>query len=472
MLEISLVQPSHNNSPAEGEGHIYCPSSLLVAGARIMAAGGDVDFQDGNLRSVDLKRDVIGVNVVGAPYIPIVLQLRDRIKSVVAKDFKLLLGGQVVDGLAAQEFNDGKPSKDFVQLFGPNVFNGNDDETLKRVVGLQLLYLPPPEKTSLIPAYEKISDADFEKYMRHEFSLYLSQGCKYRCEFCAAKHTIKNPVTGELISVKEQYRHLAIVEEELKYMVERAQRLGITSFDIYLSNLDIFQTPEKLKEFARIVVGIKRQYADFTFRMRGLSTTGEFMKVYRTDRDVIQLMVDAGLWSIGFGVDGTSSEVWKACQKPNSLNDCIDAIRLTRNEFDIIPEFFMVVGHPADTLDTLADAVMFAQFMQEKYGAVPRPYVAKSFVPGSPGWHHPVNRSTIDFLLQHPEYFQCFEYAAYANPITHHGNVEMIKPINNAYRQLLEIGGNTTRPVYPLSPENSSEENEWIMRVNLGQYDR
>jgi len=463
MNKMTLYQPRHTFAPEEGKGHIYLPSSLSTVAARVLAAGGDVEIQDGNIRKPNFTNSIVGANVVGAPYIPVAIELKKQIAETLGEDAKLVLGGQVISGLTAEQFS---------RLFGENVFNGNHDETLKKLLGLELRAMPAPEETSLIPTYEKISDEDFKEYMDHEFCLYLSQGCKYGCEFCAANRTFRNPATGSVTQVTERYRNLQIIHDELKYMVARAQKLGITSFDIYLSNLDTFQTPAKLKQFAQIVNSIKKSNPGFAFKMRGLSTTAAFMDTYREDKETITAMVDAGLWSIGFGVDGISKEVWKSIKKGhNNKNECIDAIRLTREEFGILPEVFMVVGHEKDTSKTMMEDVEFVLDMAESFGAAPRPYIAKSIVPGNTGWSDPKNKEYVEQFIQHPEYFQALEYSALPTSLTH-ANTEMHTHIEKAFMMMTTVPGNTTHPVYPISPDIDEKTTEIHRRLNIGKFDR
>lgn len=463
MNKITLYQPRHTFAPKEGKGHIYLPSSISTVAARILSAGGDVEIQDGNIRKPSFTTSIVGANVVGAPYIPVAIELKKQIAEALGDEAKLILGGQVISGLTVEQF---------YRLFGENVFNGNHDETLKKLLGLELRVMPQPEETSLIPAYEKISDEDFQEYMEHEFCLYLSQGCKYGCEFCAANRTFRDPASGAVTQVKERYRNLDIIERELKYMVERARKLKVDSFDIYLSNLDTFQTPEKLKQFARIVENIKKSNPGFTFKIRGLSTAAAFMDAYREDKEVITAMVDAGLWSIGFGVDGISKKVWKSIKKGhNDKNGCIDAIRLTSEEFGITPEVFMVVGHEKDTPETMMEDVEFVLDMAEKFRAAPRPYVAKSIVPGNTGWSEPANKDYTEQFIRHPEYFQALDYSALPTSLTH-PNKAMYPHIERAFMMMTNVPGNTTYPVYPISPDIDQRTAEIHRRLNIGKFDR
>lgn len=481
MEKITLIQPRHSNTSENSPAPVYLPSSLLTVSARLHHAGIDAKIHDHNLHPLDTQKMAasaglqegknlnVGANLVGAPYIPVIISLRQKIEDALGGKINLFLGGQPVNGLSKDQL---------YRLFGSQTFNGNNDHILKHQLGIDLRHLPQPEETSLIPAYEKLSDEDFKQYMSREFCLYLSQGCKYGCSFCGAKHTSINPVSGAVTKEKEIYRNLHIVEEELNYLVNRARKLGINHFEIYLSNLDLFQTPQKLKQFAQIILKLKQANAAtgnspaFTFRIRGLSTAKAFMDTYRQSKETITSMVDAGLWAIGFGVDGVSQKVWKQIKKGhNRKNECVDAIRLTRREFGITPEVFMVVGHAQDTQETMLEGVEFLLDMSEHYQAPPRPYVAKNIIPGNDAWLDPRNREYVENLIQHPEYFQLLDYAALPSPLTH-PNPVMRHHIEEAFRMITEIPGNTTNLIYPVYPELGRRQAEIRRRLNAGKTDR
>ena len=113
-------------------------------------------------------------------------------------DSKMLVGGQVINGLTQPQFS---------RLFDEGIINGNDDHALKKSLGIELNQMPAPESTDLVPMYELISDEMMRKYLANEFSLYLSQGCRYSCDFCAAERTFKDPASGKVKkAVKEVYR--------------------------------------------------------------------------------------------------------------------------------------------------------------------------------------------------------------------------------------------------------------------------
>lgn len=470
MRSMLLYNPRHNASSADGEEQIYFPSSLAVVAARVLQAGGDIHFQDANLNNAEISNDVVGIHVLGAPYIPEVIHLKEQMIRTMGQSLRVLLGGQVISGLTREQFQ---------RLFGSLCENGNadsqlqdPDQVLKSAAGLHLRRLPHPEETSLIPFYEKLSDSDFTKYFSHEWCLYLSQGCKYACTFCAAQRTKHDPQSGQLVSVREQYRDVAILEADLKYVAARAEKLKISDFHVYLSNLDLFQTPEKLKEFAQVLCAIRLAYPHTKWHLRGLSTAHEFMRTLVHDRETIELMVKAGLWSVGFGVDGTSKAVWRSVKKTqNQLPECIEAMRVTREEFGMTPEMFMVIGHDTDTVDSLNEDLEFALDMSERFGAAPRPYVAKNIVPGNSGWTDSANAHIVETLLQTPSEFANLDYACLPSPLlTPDDHFRQL--ISDAFIKLTHIPGNTTNVIYPITGTQSERINRLHKRLNARKWDR
>ncbi|PIZ44261.1 hypothetical protein COY32_06770 [candidate division WWE3 bacterium CG_4_10_14_0_2_um_filter_41_14] len=467
MSSVDLIQPRHNyaNPPeVEKYGHIYLPTSLHTAGARLAHAGVDVRVQDENLRPLEINSSNVGVNLLGAPYIPEVIKLQKRIQATTRDDLQFILGGQVMNGISrAQQ----------AQLFGPKSVNGNHDTELAQVFGLSPNALPKPESTSLIPVYEQISDEDMQEYLSREFSLYVSQGCKFACDFCAAVRTFREPATGQITRAKEVYRDLEILEKDLGYLIQRAIGLGLNKLDIYMSNLDVFQSPDQLLDFARVCKGLKQQYPNFQLNLRGLATVDSFLRAKDTKRESIEELAEAGFHTVGFGVDGMTPQVWKAVKKGHNTEEkCIEAIRSAREDFGLSPELLMVFGHyGVDTAESLQAAYAFTQDMVELYRAVPRPHVSKSFIPGNEGWLRPENADAVKLLIENPEAFQSLDFTALPSTLTHPDS-EIRELAAKYYLKICSIPGNTTQHVKPITPDMSQQEIGEVKRYNVGRYDR
>lgn len=461
MKKALFIQPRHTYAPPIGDGHVYSPTSLWTVGSKLIQAGADIDFADENLRPANTDgADVLGVNLLGAPYIPLV---RERFRSILKGDRKFIVGGQVVTGLNQTQFDT---------LFGPNKIHGSHLSVVADAVGARFEELIPDEDVSLIPAYEKISDEDMKEYLapNREISFYLGQGCIFNCTFCPAP---KNRV--------ETYRNTKVLEKDLTYLTERALRLDIHQLNMYLSNLDVFQKLDELGKFASVVNALRKKYPGFEYRLRGLSTLISFKNAVRKNPEVVRAIKDAGFHTIGFGVDGGDERVWRSVQKGhNSKRTILQAMQGCK-EYDLTPETIMVFGHPKEDRHTLENAVRLTEQLQENFGAVPRPHVAKDLIPGNDYWENRIKRATradradrakrIQLLLEHPEYFQAMDFKALASSVSHTNEVLRCM-VNTYYRTITNMSGHPRELIYPIAPEFSEAINAQHWYWNLGRFDR
>lgn len=462
-MKIDLIQPRHSYAPAQGLGHIYMPTSLLTAGARLLAAGVDVEFHDENITGATITSDNVGVNLLGAPYIPEVIKLQQRIRKDYG-DKTFFIGGQVVSGLDIHQRT---------RLFGDSTYSGNDDATLAEVLGIDIKSLSFPSQTSLIPAYEKINDPTMKEYLSREFSLSVSQGCKFSCNFCAAVRTFKHPITGKTMKVTESYRDIDIIKVDLQYLVRRAASYGLDQLQLYMSNLDVFQTPRKLLEFAYAVQDVRNNNPQVGIRLRGLATVGSFIDADTSAPRSIEELIRAGFHTVGFGVDGWGKEEWAALRKGhNTEEECLGAIRVARENYGITPEILMVFGNPRTTKkDSIKAALHVTEMVVTKYGAIPRPHVSKDFIPGNDGWLKQEYAEAVENLMQHPGSFQSLDFTALPSPLTH-PNKRIRELATEYFLKMCELPGNTTQWVKPITPGLSRDEIELIKNFNEGRFDR
>lgn len=463
MASIDLIQPRHNYAPAfekERYGHIYLPTSLHTAAARMSYAGVDVKIHDENLRVADITASSIGVNLLGAPYIPEIIKLQSRIRKDTCENITWVVGGQVV-----QPSVYGLSSAQVQELFGQNTINGNDDGALSKLLNIDERSLKRAESTSLVPIYEQIDDADMFEYLSREFSFYVSQGCSQKCVFCAA-----------LKGIPERYRETDVMKKDLNYLAQRAAKLGIEELKIYMSNLDVAQNPWKLDQFTAIVKEVREQNPGIKILLRGLATVPFFNKYKEKYRDVFKKLVEAGFHRIGFGVDGWDDDLWKELKKGNTKDDCIEAIRSAREDFGMTPEILMVFGHDLgeskrDTPESLDGAYAICLEMAEKYGAIPRPHISKSFIPGNAGWIAPEHALQVNQLIQHPEAFQCLDFTALPSKLTH-PDAKIRKLATEYYLKICAIKGSITQHTRPITPDMSPEEIQEVQNYNEGRYDQ
>lgn len=460
MKKILLIQPRHNYAPSFSEkklGHVYLPTSLLAAAAILQHLDIDIDLVDENISFADLNHNIVGVNLVGAPYIPIAIDIENRLKKKFNDNFILLIGGQVVSGLT---------EIDMKSLFSSQTLSGNLIKTISQIFNVTEEQIPRIENLSLINAYKLITDENLKLYLEKEFSFYLSQGCRFSCSFCAAKRTIP-----KRIRVFEEYRDINIALEDFEYIISKAKSFKIEKLHIYLSNLDLFQSPEKLLLFAEGICQLFKKYYPISIVLRGLSTSQSFLRVHKNYPHIIFKMKEAGLDRIGFGIDGATPRVYKETRKPQSVQDCIDAVRICREEYGITPETLMVFGHNnfEDEIALIA-AVDFSKEMQSKYDTIPRPHVAKDIVPGNDGWIKPENEKIRQEFYIHTSLFQNLDFTAIPSPITH-PNREFRNLVTKYYRMVCDLPNSLTKYVLPELPSMSIRELNKVRLHNREQYD-
>ena len=116
-------------------------------------------------------------------------------------------------------------------------------------------------------------------------------------------------------------------------------------------------------------------------------------------------------------------------------------------------------------------ACEFTQAMVDTYEAVPRPHVAKNFIPGNKGWIYPGNVKAIELLLKNPESFQGLDFTSLASPLTHPDG-RLRELTNHYYKEICNIEGNTTQWVMPITPDLTPKQIEEVKKSNKWKYDR
>jgi Radical SAM superfamily len=463
-MQVLLIQPRHIYAPPAGDcaiGHVYMPTSLLAGAARLIALGCKVRLVDENLEVADIREGVVGLNLVGPPYVPVARDYLTRIRESTGGKAVILLGGQPVNGFTV---------KQLARLFGPEAVAANGDLALANALGVTSRAFEPRERLSLIPAYELLNPGHLRKYLEREFCFYVSQGCRFSCSFCAAERTHRLD-NGETVRAREMYRDREVLRRDLRYLMQKAQELGVDELSLYLSNLDLMQTPTALGEFCYDALQLQQEVSGVRLRMRGLSTVVSFLWAHRTFPEVIRVATECGLERVGFGIDGATPQVFAGTRKPQKDQiECMEAIEVCRSVYGITPEALMVFGH--NDLEDEADlqaAVAFAQAMQVRYQAIPRPHVAKQVVPGNDGWHSAEQSDVVEQLLSYPGLFQHLDFTALPSKLTHQDDA-FRELVNKYFLEVCSIEGSLTRYVVPV-PLGEDPAARWARAFNQGKYD-
>lgn len=459
---MDLIQIRHSYADKKDKWHIYTNTSLWTIWAILAHSGVDISLHDENIReTTSINSNIIGMSLLWAPYIPVAIETIQRLRKQFWDELVFILWGQVLTQKKSKKWEIlWIDDNQFHNIFGDNVYNGMKPGILESL--LKIKNLSHGHTIFLVPIYQKLSDEDFTAYFSKEISLYVSQWCKFDCDFCAA---VKNQ--------KEQYRDEIKIYEDLCYIVKRLQSVWKNEISIYMSNLDVFQSSKQLEWFADMMLQIKKDNPRFIFNLRGLAGTKSFIELDKSNPIVLEKLVKAGFSAVGYGVDGMWSEVWKGIKKPqNNEKDILDAIRLSKEKYDITPELLMVFWHiGVDTAQSLRDAYEFVEAMVEKYWAVPRPHIAKQYIPGNDGWKDARFQEQINLMIANPILFQSLDFTALASTITH-SDKDFRDLVNYYYLKMCTLHGNTTLPIIPYDIWDSEKELDRKKRENTGKYDR
>lgn len=400
MATVHLIQPRHPDGARP-----YLPNGSLNLGARIRntmhATHEGVRFTDLNVthRLPDeiVYTDIVGISVLGTPYVPEVRQLVRRLRDHDCTQ-RVVIGGYGVKHLTPEQF--------------ARIFGGHGDVrrgvTPREIVeGFALPFIDDEFETPMSRMLMRLPRDHWDAYFGNEWCLFVSNGCAYGCSFCAADKR-----------QRERFRPTATIVQEVNTICAMLYQLGKTSTDIYLSSLDILQNPVEMETVLRATA---RRFAEYGIqpRFRGLATAKCLVKATRHDRAILRRWHDEfGVICIGIGVDGSAPDEWRAQKKQHNTQDEIDEALGAIRAADMTPEALMVIGFPESSVRTsLRSSLACLKIAARPEGIVVRPYLGKTGVPGSDAWNE--GRIDVDRFLDRPELFRNFEYPMLGTPETH-----------------------------------------------------
>ena len=168
-------------------------------------------------------------------------------------------------------------------------------------------------------------------------SIISSYGCPYNCLFCA---------TMTISGRKVAYRPADDVLEEIDFFVREKQAEAI----IFIDDC-ILADKERAKYLFQEI--IKRKY-----HIEIQITT---VAAWHLDREILQLMKEAGLSKLGISVEsGNERVLHKIIHKPLRLEILPDIVSICR-ELDILMRANFVIGFPGETWDDIRDSLRAAE---------------------------------------------------------------------------------------------------------------
>ncbi len=421
-----------------GKPKVYMNGSLYATAARLLAIGHDVEIvdfnidtpQDPHVISLFKQADVIGVSIIGSPYIPNAIKFA-RMVSRSYPRATLLLGGKVIQSLSRSQFT---------HLFAETcAIQVASDSDLLGVLTTHDGQLPSAFTVPLRRAWQQMGDVRLRRYLETEFTLVVSQGCVYTCSFCAAEKAQK-----EVLVSTDNFR------EDLRFLLGAARRLGLNQLECYASSLDFFQNPLAIAERLHILAEVQQEWG-VSLKIRCLACMGSFLRAQTVVKGLPDLIRRAGLWCVGFGVDGTDERVWRIERKTqNHLTDVTRCLDLCL-QMGIRSEILMVLGFQEDTAQTLWKNVKNSfRFALRWRNVVLRPYLAKRFVPGNEGWKNSPRETMA--MIERPERFYNLDFCAFGSSLTHPRRLHRWM-CNAAYFTIVAIatpfGACVTSPLFP-----------------------
>ena len=195
--------------------------------------------------------------------------------------------------------------------------------------------LPPLDYT--LVDFQKINRGHVDFSFRFDVphaNIFTSRGCPYRCIYC-------HHIFGKKFRVHSPQR----IMDEVMYLYDH---YGITNFQIIddIFNLD----KARAMTFFKMVI---RSGLDFTFSFpNGLR--GD-----KVDKELIDIMWDAGVRYIAYAIETGSSRIQKLIQKYVNLQKLAETISLT-NEKGIVTRGFFMLGFPTETEEEAMKTIEYA----------------------------------------------------------------------------------------------------------------
>jgi hypothetical protein len=398
-MNIALFNPAY----PYGKPQAYLPGGLANLLSRLLAAGVDGSLTDLNFASftdetvgVRLSAcQAIGFSVLGAPYIPAVIGYIRQLRELGYLQ-PILVGGEGISRVA---------QADFQAWFGdlPDVRQIRHDLDLQQSLGIRLGSLPAESVTSMVPALELLTLEERTRYFTGELCLQLSRGCAFSCSFCGADR-----------GKKETYRTLDTLEREVDFICSHLQAISHPRLEVYVSNLDAFQTPELLEQSLAVIWQSASRHG-ITTAIRGLATSKCTFRAVENDPGLLGRLYGYGLRTVAFGADGASEATWKAQNKRhNVMNELLRSILAVRKA-GIGVEILMVIGFPGEKLKDMLLNFWFS-IGQAFGGAVVRPYLAKEYIPTG-NWKD--DDPLVLAFRKDPNLLICLDFAALGSRWTH-----------------------------------------------------
>lgn len=181
---------------------------------------------------------------------------------------------------------------------------------------------------------------DYKKYdvtikkKKYISSIMTTRGCPYSCSFCF--HSLGKQWAS---------RSPENVADEIEYQV---RKFGIKEICIFDDNFTL--NVKRAKKICRLIIEKKiKVILQFTNGIR----------VDRVDKELLQLLKDAGLWLVGVAPESGSAETLKKINKKFDLNKVEEVVRWC-HEIGLNTHSYFMVGFPWETKEHIQKSIDFS----------------------------------------------------------------------------------------------------------------
>ena len=108
--------------------------------------------------------------------------------------------------------------------------------------------------------------------------------------------------------------------------------------------------------------------------------------------------------------------------------------------------------------------------MNTEYGALPRPHVAKDFIPGSDNWDRPEYSERVKYLINNPDFFINLDFTSLPSEITHIDE-NFRKLTSKYYMDMCAMPDSLTQYIRPINQGMSDKDLFQIKVFNSERYD-
>jgi len=162
-----------------------------------------------------------------------------------------------------------------------------------------------------------------------------TRGCPYKCTFCSIADT------------KLRKRSIDLILEEIKLLYNRH---GIREFHMVDDNFTMDMDYAKNYLKALIKLSLEASWA-----------TPNGIRLERLDRELVELMKDAGFYSISVGIESGSERIRIKMKKGSNLNKIRKELQMVYDVGGIDITGFFILGFPGETREDIEKTLRFSR---------------------------------------------------------------------------------------------------------------